>query len=381
MRTLRRFTTLFLIAFLLFSGTSFGAGGDGDGDGIPDATDNCPAVANPNQADRNANAVGDACDDPDKDTLSDQYELYATYGPGPSFRRTNPDKKDTDTDGLSDGYEVNRTWSNGRHTDPTLRDTDGDGWEDGTEIYANTDPTDNDTDDDGVRDSIDNCATTSNPDQKDIDRDGRGDACDDPPPCSGTNCTTDPVAKQIEDAAGNVPGTVTGAVNEVIRQLPSIDVRPYGDANKMASDGYIVSIVQQASDSFQVQVLNATTAQPVALNVPLSKFWQVNGPVVAMAYDADDTLTEGTRINVKWLYNVRSKRLSIRVLKKQSHFGPVTFAVSPVGYPAGECRSTALPQAPNTCDGFAVGYYNVAKSLQNLDALDALPYPITVQAS
>jgi len=36
-------------------------GQDADGDGIPDASDNCPLVANPSQADCDANGVGDAC--------------------------------------------------------------------------------------------------------------------------------------------------------------------------------------------------------------------------------------------------------------------------------------------------------------------------------
>ncbi|EIT70506.1 MULTISPECIES: thrombospondin type 3 repeat-containing protein [Hydrocarboniphaga] len=35
---------------------------DADGDGIPDATDNCPNTANPDQADSNNNDIGDACD-------------------------------------------------------------------------------------------------------------------------------------------------------------------------------------------------------------------------------------------------------------------------------------------------------------------------------
>jgi hypothetical protein len=35
---------------------------DGDGDGVPDATDNCPAAANVNQADADADRVGDACE-------------------------------------------------------------------------------------------------------------------------------------------------------------------------------------------------------------------------------------------------------------------------------------------------------------------------------
>ncbi len=35
---------------------------DGDKDGVPDATDNCPANANTNQADADKDGVGDACE-------------------------------------------------------------------------------------------------------------------------------------------------------------------------------------------------------------------------------------------------------------------------------------------------------------------------------
>jgi hypothetical protein len=37
---------------------------DTDGDGVPDNSDNCPAVANTSQADKDDNAVGDACEPP-----------------------------------------------------------------------------------------------------------------------------------------------------------------------------------------------------------------------------------------------------------------------------------------------------------------------------
>ncbi len=35
---------------------------DEDSDGVPDETDNCPAVANPGQADNDGDGVGDACE-------------------------------------------------------------------------------------------------------------------------------------------------------------------------------------------------------------------------------------------------------------------------------------------------------------------------------
>ena len=35
---------------------------DSDGDGFPDASDNCPTIANPNQADCDQDGIGNACE-------------------------------------------------------------------------------------------------------------------------------------------------------------------------------------------------------------------------------------------------------------------------------------------------------------------------------
>jgi hypothetical protein len=56
---------------------------DSDGDGRPDTSDNCPAVANPLQADCNTNGVGDACElaagtpDFNLDTIPDTCQCLA----------------------------------------------------------------------------------------------------------------------------------------------------------------------------------------------------------------------------------------------------------------------------------------------------------------
>jgi hypothetical protein len=101
---------------------------DADGDGYNHDSDNCPLVSNPDQADMDGDAIGDACDpDIDGDELSNEEEL----APG-----TDPYNPDTDGDGLTDGEEVNVYITN-----PLNPDTDGDGLTDGEEVNVyDTDP-------------------------------------------------------------------------------------------------------------------------------------------------------------------------------------------------------------------------------------------------
>jgi hypothetical protein len=50
---------------------------DADGDGVPDSSDNCPAHANPSQADRDGSGGGDACDpDDDNDGVPDTSDAF-----------------------------------------------------------------------------------------------------------------------------------------------------------------------------------------------------------------------------------------------------------------------------------------------------------------
>ena len=95
---------------------------DPDGDDVAKKTDNCPDVANPDQADSDGNGVGDACDVPDDDGDGTPNESDNC----PSL--SNPDQADSDSD--------------------------------------------------GVGNACDNCVSNANPGQEDMDSDNVGDACE-----------------------------------------------------------------------------------------------------------------------------------------------------------------------------------------------------------
>jgi len=75
---------------------------DGDGDGIPDETDNCPAVSNADQMDSDGDGLGDACDEPTP-TDTDNDGVIDTEDNCPSV--SNQDQMDSDGDGVGDACE------------------------------------------------------------------------------------------------------------------------------------------------------------------------------------------------------------------------------------------------------------------------------------
>ncbi|MFK7852727.1 MAG: PKD domain-containing protein [Granulosicoccus sp.] len=163
---------------------------DSDGDTLADDADNCPAIANTDQADADNDGLGDLCDpfnnlvDPDEDGISN-----SDFPPDNCPDDPNPDQADVDNDGI--GNVCDNT--NGLDPDDDQVDNPADN----CPINANSDQAD--IDDDGIGDVCDpfnnlidpdedgvnntdsppdNCPETANPNQADADNDGVGDVCE-----------------------------------------------------------------------------------------------------------------------------------------------------------------------------------------------------------
>ncbi|MHC4442311.1 MAG: thrombospondin type 3 repeat-containing protein [Planctomycetota bacterium] len=165
-----RAVSVFAISTALLLGLVHGCM-DADNDGILDQEDNCPAVANPDQADSDGNGVGDACEGstsplPDKD--GDGFVDTSDNCPS----NPNADQADGDSDGIGDVCD-------NCPSAPTIDQADSDG--------------------DGIGDACDNCPNTSSTDQADTDGDGLGNACD---PCPENIDHSDSDSDGIPDCAG-----------------------------------------------------------------------------------------------------------------------------------------------------------------------------------
>ena len=144
---------------------------DSDGDGVGDACDNCPNVPNKDQSDIDGDGIGDACDpDIDGDGIANELDncplvankdqIAAVGCPGKGIACCD----DADGDGIPNAKDNCPLVANANQALPT----------DPAELAKCV----HDSDGDGVPDTIDNCVDVANPDQKDTDGDGIGDACD-----------------------------------------------------------------------------------------------------------------------------------------------------------------------------------------------------------
>lgn len=94
---------------------------DPDSDGVPNADDNCPAVANSDQRDTDSDGLGDACDpDDDNDNVADELDAFPADphewadadkdGVGDNSDNchavANPNQADADGDGLGDACDT-----------------------------------------------------------------------------------------------------------------------------------------------------------------------------------------------------------------------------------------------------------------------------------
>jgi hypothetical protein len=167
---------------------------DTDGDGITDASDNCPTVANADQANNDGDSFGDACDpDDDNDGVldaTDNCQFTANVGQADADSDGAGDACDTDddNDGVADASDNCPTTANADQAD-----LDGDGAGDACDA---------DDDNDGVADVSDNCPLLANANQADADGDGAGDACD-------LNAFAPEVSTAAGDANGDEGSTLT----------------------------------------------------------------------------------------------------------------------------------------------------------------------------
>ena len=152
---------------------------DRDRDRVNDACDNCPDTMNTSQQDEDADGIGDACDpcvmvasNPPDDRDRDGWPSACDNCPD----KSNRNQADADRDRRGDACDRCPT-----RADPGAPDRDRDGVPDACDncrLRANTSQFDADRD--GVGNACDNCPGKPNPDQRDTDRDGKGDVCDPP---------------------------------------------------------------------------------------------------------------------------------------------------------------------------------------------------------
>ena len=194
------------------------SGADSDGDGVEDTADNCPQISNADQADFDADGIGDVCDDDDDDD--------GTVDTEDAFPFDGTETIDTDGDGVGDNADAFPADS------AESMDSDGDGVGDNADALPLDAAESIDTDGDGIGNNADT----------DDDGDGVLDTADAFPLITLTVGN-----ETLADANGNgIPDSVTANCDKACIEAAGMTL----DQTPRAVDVYAATLIS-TSDSVQ----------------------------------------------------------------------------------------------------------------------------------
>ncbi len=296
---------------------------DAEGDGVPELCDNCPGLANANQADADVDDLGDACDtctDLDGDAFGDPGFPVNTCALDNCPDDVNPTQTDFDADSAGDACDG-------------CTDTDGDAFGNpgfpgnvcGTDNCPTTaNPTQTDFDTDGAGDACDgctdtdgdafgnpgfpgnvcgtdNCPATSNPTQTDFDVDGAGDACDGctdadgdafgNPGFPGNACASDNCVSVFNTAQRD---TDTDGLGDLCDVCPSLSNPGQADTDADGAGDACDCQVSDPNDRTPGAVPGMTASKPAAGTIALSWSAVIGADVYSITRGDLDTVASGT---------------------------------------------------------------------------------------
>ncbi len=216
---------------------------DCDGDGVLGGADNCPAVANADQANADADSFGDVCDNcPNADNEDQANSDGDTFGNACDncVNADNEDQANADGDIFGDACDNcvdnandDQLNSDGDSHGDVCDNCPADDNEDQADCGNNMvgDVCDVNTDGDSLTDECDNCPNNPNDDQADGDSDGVGDVCD--------NCPIDANTNQADADGDGTGDACDGCVDDPNKIAPGICGCGVADQGDSDNDGVL----------------------------------------------------------------------------------------------------------------------------------------------